>query len=556
MSGSGDLLSTGVSGLVAFQRNLAVTGHNITNVNTEGYTRQTTELATRQPNINANGFVGTGVTATTVQRVYDQFLFDQVTARNSSYNQVNTLQTMASRVDDFLGDAEAGLDPALQRFFNSLQDVANNPTSVPARQVLLSEAENLADRFQALDQRFEDMRSTINSQLEVVTSEVTGIAEGIAELNQNIILQQGLAGGQPPNDLLDQRDGLVNRLSELVAVRTVEADDGSLNVFIGNGQTLVLGTEASRFDIGRNSFDATQYEIQYTSNTASFPITDQISGGILGGLLEFRDKILDTAQNSLGRIAVALSDTVNTQHALGDDLSGNAGGLFFAPIAATAPEVLPSSYNNPASGTVSVTIDDTNLVQPSEYQLTYDGATFSLVRLEDNTVVDSGFTVADFPRTLATDGITMSLAGGVAAGDSFLVRPVRQGAADLAVALTDPAQFAAAANGSALGDNSNALAMASMQQQKLMGNGSETYQTSYGRLIATVGVRTNEAKVNASAQKVLLQRAQDNHASVSGVNLDEEAANLVKYQQAYQAAAQVIRIADEVFQTLLGATSR
>lgn len=553
---AGDLLSTGVSGLVAFQRNLSVTGHNITNVNTEGYSRQTTELATRTPNLNSNGFVGTGVTATTVQRVYDQFVFDQVIARNSSYNQINTLQTMASRVDDILGDSEAGLDPALQRFFDSLQDVSNNPTSIPARQVMLSEAASLTDRFQSMNQRFEDMRDTVNSQLEVLTAEVSGIAQSIADLNHNITIQQGLAGGQPPNDLLDQRDTLVNRLSELVSVRTVEADDGSLNVFIGNGQTLVLGTDASRFDVGRSSFDASQYEIQYSSNTASFPITDQISGGMIGGLLEFRDKILDTAQNSLGRIAISLSDTINAQHALGDDLNGNAGGLFFAPITTTSPEVLANSNNNPASGTVSVTIDDTNLLQPSEYQLTYDGATFSLVRLEDNTVVDSGFTVADFPRTLAADGITLSLAGGVAAGDSFLIRPVRNGATDISMALTDPAQFAAAANGNAIGDNTNALAMANMQRQKLMGNSSETYQTAYGRLVATVGVRTSEAKVNASAQKALLQRAQDAQSAVSGVNLDEEAANLVKFQQAYQAAAQVIRIADEVFQTLLGATAR
>lgn len=553
MSGSGDLLGTAISGLVAFQRNLAVTGHNISNVNTEGYTRQTVEMATRNANISGSGYIGSGVEATTVKRVYDQLLFDQLTNRQSSFNQFNTLNEMATRVDSMLGEDLSGLAPVLQSFFDSMHGVSTSPTSIPARQVLLTDAESLVSRFGILNGQLDDLRNLVNNQLEVLTQEVSGIASSIAAVNQDIAIQKGLAGGQPPNDLLDRRDLLVNRLSEIISVSTVEADDGSLNVFIGSGQSLVLGTTASELTVARNNFDQSQFEVSFTNSGTSFSISEQLSGGMIGGLLEFREDILNPTQNSLGRIAIALADQMNTQHQAGDDINGDQGGLFFNAIVSSSPEVLTNSNNDPTSDTVSVAITDTNLLRASDYRLNYDGTTFTLTRLSDNTVVGSGGALP-----LAADGISVDVAGGAsyAAGDSFLIRPVRQGAADIAVVLKDAAKFAAAGDGQPLGDNSNALALASMQNQKLMGGGTETYQTAYGKLVANVGVKTSEARINASAQSVLVQRASDSMASLSGVNLDEEAAALLKFQQSYQAAARVISVANDIFQTLLNAASR
>jgi len=556
MANTGNMLSTAVSGLQAFQRNLVTIGNNISNVNTEGFSRQSVELAARTPNAASSGFIGTGVDVVTVQRVYDQFLFDQVVSRNSAFNQLDTLQTMASGIDELLANADVGLSPVIQKFFNALQDVANNPTSVPARQVLISEAATLSERFRSFDRNFENLNDSVNNQLTVITAEVSSIASSIAELNKNIVLQKNLSGGQPPNSLLDQRDRLVSQLSELVSVNTNESGDGSLSVFIGNGQTLVLGGEARTLSTTRNEFDLSRLEVSFDTATASFSISGQLGGGKIGGLLAFRENVLDPVQDSMGRIAIGLASTINVQHQLGDDLNGNPGGLFFTDIVSTSPEVFSSTGNNPASGTVSVAINDTNLIQASEYRLNYDGATFSLTRLGDNTVVDSGFTVADFPRTVASDGITLSLAGGVSVGDSFLIRPVRGGAGDIGVAIASAAEFAGAASGNALGDNSNALALVALQLQKVLGGSTESFQSAYARLVSEVGVGTREATVNANAQRALLDRAVESQQTVSGVNLDEEAANLLKFQQAYQAAAQVIRISDDIFQTLLGVTGR
>ncbi len=556
MASAGGLLGTAVSGLLAFQRNLATTGNNITNVNTEGYSRQSVEMATRAPRITGSGFVGAGVSVTTIKRVFDQFLFDEVTSRNASFSQLDVLQSFASRVDELLGSEQSGLNPVIQEFFNAMQDVGNNPTSVPARQVLISQAEVLVNRFRALDDRFESLRSTVNAQMEVMTREVSSIASSIAELNTAIIRESGRAGGQPPNDLLDKRDGLVNRLSELVTVNTVLAEDGALNVFIGNGQSLVLGSQSNTIGVIQNAFDQGEFDVSFSSSTQNFSISSQISGGKLGGLLQFRQQVLDPTQNAMGRIAIGLADSVNVQHQLGDDLNGNAGGLFFNSVVTTSPEVLANANNNPASGTVSVTINNTSVLRASDYRLNYDGATFTLMRLEDNAVVDSGFTLADLPRTVVSGGISLDLAGSVVAGDSFLLRPARNGGRDVGVAITDPALFAAAASGNALGDNSNALALAGLQAQKTLGSGTETFQTAFSRIVASIGARTSEAKVNAGAQRTLLDRAIDAQQSVSGVNLDEEAANLVRFQQAYQAAAQVVSVSNDLFQTLLSVTSR
>ncbi|MDX2463627.1 MAG: flagellar hook-associated protein FlgK [Porticoccus sp.] len=551
-----NMLSIGISGLQASQRNLATAGHNISNVNTDGFSRQSVELATRTPNVFGSGFIGAGVDVVSIKRVYDEFLSSQVTSRNSAFNQLDTLQQLASGLDGLLANEDAGLNPALQNFFNALQDVSNNPTSIPARQVAILEAETLVDRFSSLDKRIADLRSTVNDQLGAVTTEISNIASSVAELNKSITLERGKAGGQPPNDLLDKRDVLINRLAELVSVSTLEGDDGSINVFMGNGQTLVLGSTATTVGTIRSDFDKSQFEVSVSNGSTSYSISSQISGGKLGGLLAFRDQVLNPVQDSMGRVAVGLAATFNTQHQLGDDVSGNPGGLFFNNIIASSPVVLPSSNNNPASGTVSVSITDTNLMQASEYRLNYDGATFSVKRLSDDTIVDSGFAIGDFPRTVATDGLTLTLAGSVAAGDSFLIRPVRNGGNDISVAISSAAEIAAAASGNALGDNSNALALAAMQLKNVMGGSTETYQSAYAKLVANVGGTTNQAKVNADAQSALLNRAIEEQQSVSGVNLDEEAANLIKFQQAYQAAAQLIRISDEIFQTLINAAGR
>ena len=323
-----------------------------------------------------------------------------------------------------------------------------------------------------------------------------------------------------------------------------------MNVYIGTGQSLVLGVTASKITITKNEFDPLESEFSLVTGSTAVPITSQLSGGKIGGLLDVRREVLDPAQNALGRIAVGLANTFNTQHQLGDDLNGNPGGLFFNAVDVSSPKSLPSVNNNPASGNINITIDDVSQLEVSDYRLNYDGTNVTLLRLADLTVVDS-FTTADFPRSIASEGITLDVSGAINNGDSFLVRPTHYGAAQIDLAISNPASIAAAGSGNASGDNSNALALAGLQTQNTLAGGTTSFVGAYGDLIADVGVKTHQAAVGGDAQRGLLYQAIDARESVSGVNLDEEAANLIKYQQAYQASARIISVVDTLFQTLM-----
>lgn len=551
------LLGTATSALLSYQKALDTTGHNIANANTEGYRRQTVELSSNEPQFFGNAFIGRGVNVQGINRAYDQFLYQQVLSRNSLTQEQDAYFGVATQLDQVLGDPNASINGVLGTFFGSIQDMSSNPTSIPARQVVVSEANALAERFHGLNRQLADMRDSVNGRLGIAVTQMNELASAIADINQDIVRTTGAAGGGIPNDLLDQREVLVQKLSDLTTVTTNIQSDGSMSVFVGTGQSLVLGSTAAKMVLVNNEFDSRDKDIALEINGTQANITKQLTGGIIGGLVGVKQDVLDVAQASLGRIAIGITEQFNQQHQLGDDLNGNPGGLFFSDIVASAPLALGNANNNPASGSISITIDDANQLQASDYRLNYDGGSnaFSLVRLADNTLVNGSIAAGSFPVTLVSEGITLTLNGSVADGDSFLLRPTHYAAAQFDVNLTDPAQIAAAASGAAVGNNENGLALAQLQTQRGMMNSSATYQETFGTLIADVGVKTNKAMVTGEAQRVLFEKALDSMDSVSGVNLDEEAANLLKFQQAYQANARVISTVDAVFQSLLGALS-
>ena len=235
-----ELLNIGITGLLAYQRSLDTISHNIANVNTEGYSRQTVDLQANLPQANGSGFIGTGVSVSTVQRSFDAFIEGSMRSTTSTQAEFESFRAMASQLDNVLADADAGMSAAIQRFFNSVQDVADSPTDPAARQVMLNEGDQLSNQFNELASYTENIRAQVNSQISTGVSEINRITQSIAELNQNIILEQGRSGGQPANDLLDQRDTLILELSSYVSVTTLKQDDGAVNVLIGKGQPLVV----------------------------------------------------------------------------------------------------------------------------------------------------------------------------------------------------------------------------------------------------------------------------------------------------------------------------
>lgn len=544
---------------MAAQRGLATTGHNIANVNTEGYSRQRTEQIERLPSFTGAGFIGNGVDIASITRSYDSFLSTQLRSSLSAHGELSAYHAMASQIDNFIADPDASLSPSLQSFFNAVQDVANDPTSIAARRVMLSEGETLVHRFNIMNGRMDELRSQVNQSLSTNIDEINGLARGIAGLNERIVAAYNQAG-KAPNDLLDQRDLLVERLSEKVGTSVYEQKDGSLNVFIGNGQALVMGTTAGQLSLQSSAYDPNEKDIAITTGGSStVVITGAISGGEIGGLLRFVSEVLDPAQNAMGRIAAGLAATFNAQHAAGSDLNGNPGTNFFSDVSDTAIGQYSWFKKQTNTGTAALTIAFDNAagngpadLTASDYRLDFDGTEYRLTRLSDNYLFPPNTT-----GNFTVDGLSISVTGSAAAGDSFLIRPFRRVAGDLSVSLTDPREVAAAGTPFAgPGDNTNARALAQLQATPALLGGKATYQDAYNEIVGDVGTRTHAAEIDRTAQEQLLDHARQARDSVSGVNLDEEAANLLKYQQAYHAAAQLIPALNNMFDALIGAVRR
>lgn len=631
------IFGVGLTGLNAAQAGLLTAGHNIANASTPGYNRQQVVQTSNIPRRTGAGFFGQGVQISTVKRVYSQFLANQVLQAQTRSSQLDSYYTQIRQLDNMLGDSSSGLSPALQGFFRGVQDVAANPGSAPSRQALLSNAQSLAARFQALNQRFSEIRGGINSQIASSVAEINTLARQIAGLNHNLMLAT-TANGQPANDLLDQRDALLAQLNREINASVVRQSDGGYNVFIGNGQALVVGTQTLTLKTAVSPSDPAKIMVGYVSGGNAILIPESnLQGGNLGGTLAFRSAALDSAQNALGRIAIGLAQTFNDQHRLGQDLNGAIGGnVFNVPV----PNVISSAWNNPAS-TITAGIGNAGALTTSDYEFGFDGANYTLTRLSDNTSVST--TVAPSGAApLTLDGISITGAT-INAGESFTIQPTRNGARDIAVAISEPAKIAAAApirtsaaltnagsgtisagavnspppvnadlqqpvtitfhvpydgqfdvtgggaglpannqvytagadisfhgwtvqisgnpaagdrftigpNNNGTSDNRNALLLGSLQTRNTLIGGSASYQSAYGQLVSQVGNQTRELEVTSKAQANLVAQTEQAQQSLSGVNLDEEAANLLRYQQAYQASGKVMQIAGTLFDTLL-----
>jgi len=424
--------------MLAFQRALDVTGHNIANANTPGYTRQVAEFATRVGQGNGNGYVGAGTKITTIKRVYDALLVSQLRTSVTGQSRFNTLGSLAGRVDSLLADSDTGLNTGLQSFFNTAQDLANDPASIPTRQALLGEATGQASRFQALDRRLGELETEVNGRMRLAVDDVNRLAGAIADVNDRIAIAS--SAGQPPNDLLDMRDRLVLQLSDITSVTTTAQDDGSLNVFIGSGQSLVIGAEAKQLGVRRSEFDLARLTIVYEGAGGAAPLDSSLSGGSLGGLFEFRSRMLDPSRQALGQTAVAFVTKINEQHSAGMDLRGDLGGDFFT---IAPPAILQSTYNA-GSGAVVAAVDDIGVLTGADYVLEFDGAAYSLSRTDTGQSIPlSGSGTGADP--FRADGLRIEVGGSPAAGDRALIRSA-YGAAGTVENLISDAQAIATAS--------------------------------------------------------------------------------------------------------------
>ena len=630
----GDVLSTSVSGLLAFQQALDVTSNNIANSATPGYSVENVNFTPAPGQATASGYVGNGVDVQSITRTYSELLAGQVRASQASYSSANTLATQAGQVDDLLSDSSTGLTATVQSFSNALQTLANSPTSTASQQALLSEAQALTQQLTSYSSQVSQYGSDLEQQIGSDVTQVNSIASSIASLNSQITADES-GTSQTPNELMDQRDELVNQLSQLVSVNTVTQANGSMDVYIGSGQALVLGDTTQQLTTLPNQYNSSVLDIGLSAGNSTSDITSEITGGELGGLLTTRTQVIDPTQNALGQLSVGLATIMNQQQAAGMDATGAQGQPMFA---VGGVQVLPSA-NNTGDASVSATRTDLADLTTDDYTLQYTNGNWQLQdATTGQTVSMTGAGTAADPFQAA--GLSIVVGSGTPAdGDGYLIQPTAAATSGLQLLLSSPAQIASASlaqsavgtantgsgsistptitdpsewvpdtytitfstatqyqvtngggtvvdsgtyssgspidfegaqvsisgvpaandtftvspNVAGSSDNSNLQAAIAALSAPSLNGGTASLSGAANALVSQVGVLTQQAQANASAQQQVNQDATTSLSNLSGVNLDEEAANMVQYQQAYQAMAELIQTSGQMFTSLMTA---
>ncbi|MDR2209173.1 MAG: flagellar hook-associated protein FlgK [Azoarcus sp.] len=650
------LLNIGLSGVNAAMGQLITTSHNIANESTPGYHRQRVIQSTLMPYFSGAGFFGTGTKMAAVTRAYDHFLENQVLSTDTRRTEYATYAAQIRQIDNMLADPTVGLSAAMDAFFAEMREVAADPTNLPTRQSLLSNAQALVGRFHTLNDRLTEIREGVEYDIRATVDQINTLAKDIAELNQRIVVAQAAGSNKPANDLLDQRGQLVTELNKLIQVTTKEQADGTLSVFIGSGQNLVMGNRATTLGTVQDKNDPQRYGVAIIPRTGDPIVIPErlINGGVLAGLLDFRRESLDATQNRLGMIAVSMASAFNNQQKLGVDLGGALGLDFFK---VPAPRIVPGDAAAVSfdfdTDPLADDIQNLGLLTDADYELKYDGTDYVITNLSTKTSK-----VLTAP-TDSFEGLSIDLsASSLAAGQSALIQPTRYAARDIALAINDPRQIAAGcpvigdvpvtnvgtgqisnitmsdatnvigpwnlelvynagnltlnltpppgggfgispsnvfnptadssgktftvtvAGGfefsftlsgtpqdgdvfnlhpteAGVADNRNANLLVGLQTAKLLfsngagGPPTATIDAAYSQLVNKVGNKTHEMQTNELTQTALYAQACEARDALSAVNLDEEAANLVRYQQAYQASSQVMTVAQRLFDEII-----
>jgi flagellar hook-associated protein 1 FlgK len=663
------ILSTGVRALQANQTALQTTGNNIANANTVGYSRQKTVFSTVEGQFTGGGYIGNGVSVQTIQRNYSEFLTRQSTLATAASSADVTRYDKLKQLEGVFEGGTNGLGASISDMLNSFSDVVNAPNDLTARTVVLTRIDETASRIRATSQRLDDLQQGVTQELQQKINAVNSLTKNIAGLNEQITRAAG--AGQPPNDLLDSRDQLIRDLNQYIQTTSIPADDGSVGLFIGGSQAIVLGNESTPVSLVSDRYsDPTKSKLAITRSGITFTMDEKtLGGGQISGLLRYQNVDQAEALNLLGRLTLSVTSAMNEQHKLGVDLNGTVGANLFTPTTFGKKNILeptpPSTVNTGAmTGAQGPTLsvrDVTKLVA-SDYEMLVDagGASFTIVRLSDGKVfapADTAPLPTSGPDVIAqVDGLEIHNGFFAAAngGDRYLIKPYATSASDIRSQFSAPSALAVASpvSGTMGVTNQGTLQLAALTARSnptaatpvvLTFTGTNTYTRSddvsatvftytpgqaiegtipdlppsspltysnalsewsvtlqgvpklgdtvtlqpnaypglnsgnasammalrdvamfdggvltdgYAGLISQIGIRTQSASYSAEVSQSIAANLEKDRAGVSGVNMDEEAAKLLQYQQGYQASAKVIQIAQNIFDTLIQGMGR
>jgi len=655
------LYQSGVSGLLAAQQQLATTGHNISNVNTDGYNRQRADQSASLGLNSGNNYIGGGTYIQDITRLYDQFSYKEQVANQSNLGNADSLNARLTQLDQVMSTSGQSVVGSLDKFYQALNGVADNPNDSGLRSIVLNQASILSNDFNQLTNNFDTMSKSINGEIEQVASRISEISKELAKINETIMHSQ--QGGQP-NDLLDKRDQLIGELSEFTRVTTVKDANNVMTVMIGQGTTLVAGITPMTLQVNAGDPDAQKTELRLVSGSSSVALNGSTLGGSLAASFEFRDEHLSQTRTDIDRLAMAISSTLNDSQADGLDLNALQGANIFTDINSTQLQqsrvMVPSS--NIGTTQPQVIINDVSLLPTDEFEVRFEGGNFTLYNLTTGDTENLGGQGASVPASAPAGTHTskygfsfIETGGSLQPGDKFTIIPTKNSAALMQTTLTDGNAIAASSavditpsdnNVSAgsidivdmfdpvnaqaampmridvfedafgvftytitdktnttsapitytppsevidlpplpstatfqvkisgkpsgtgpnapeqffigdafgVGNGNHAVAMAKTQEVGVTNGGKETFSKSLAVSTSVVGAKASNAELTADTAQALFTQAYNRNQSTSGVNLDEEAANLLKFQQAYQAASQIISTANTIFDTILAA---
>ncbi len=547
------VLNTAKLGLQTNQTAIEITGHNIANVQTEGFSRQEVTLEVNRPRRVGLAFLGTGVRATNVTRDFDQFLYNQILGESSTLGNFDIRNTFFQRLETILNESSGvSLNNAMSEFFLAFDDLASNPTNLAARTAVLSAAGTLATVFNQLGSSLLQQRINLDGAVSAEVTEINGMLDEIAEFNRSIIQLEN--GNTPANDLRDQRDLLIKQLSEKLDVQLIDTNDNSTMITLSGGSPLVVGTTVFKLSAASNPDNRGFKDIFVDDGMGGTNnVTAEIQGGEMRGLLDMRDVETLGLIDKLDRLAAGFMEQVNGVHLQGLGLDGSSGNLFFETL---TPTVTISSQNMGAP-TVTAINASPSTVTVDKFQLQFTGAgTFDVFNLTTNQTVATGLAVGGTVNI--ANGLAITTGGAPVAGDTVNISISEDAAMNMALSstvLNDTSKIAAGLSGP--GDGQNALNISNIQNSLVFssggftpGAGTSTFDDFYNSMISGLGAGSRSAQTILSQQEGVMLQLNSQRESISGVSLDEEMVNLIKFQQAYAASARMITVIEEMFDVL------
>jgi len=658
-----NLYNTGVSSLLASQQQLATTGNNIANVNTDGYTRQRAEQNAATGLRHGGNFIGGGTYIEDIRRVYDQFSYKEQLLSQTNLSHADSLHVDLSQLDEVMTFSGGAINTSIDSFYKAINSISDNPSDVGLRNMAISQANILSNDFNSLNENFNQITKSVNGEIAQIAEHMSGISTEISKINAQIISSKQTVQGQS-NDLLDTRDKLINDLSQYTSVNTVVDHLGVMTVMIGNGATLVAGITPLSVGVKAGDPDPQKTVLNIQGPNSTVNLNGAVVGGVLAAKYEFRDEHLEQAKTEINRLAMAISSTINDAQHSGLDLNEAEGLNVFSDINTAVLEqsrvLTPTQNSGNLQARISIT--DVSKLPTDEFKIAFDGANYTMTNLSDNSTLNLGSPGSINNNAMDTYGFQfIEDAGTPNADDFFIIKPTEKSAAFMDVTLTDGAGIAASsavevtpsvnnigggsveimsvndplsaqayatannltidvydngvgafeyriynsvtstnlvppgtyipgsqimvdlppapataafqieikgsptgstvaapetfaiADSFGVGNNKNASFIGLTQEKGILNEGKDTFNQSLGITTSVVGSKAKSAELTESTAQALYTQAYNRNQSTSGVNLDEEAANLLKYQQAYQASSQIISVANTIFDTLLAA---